>query len=49
MGGAQPLAVTLNEGVCLIIDVDRRDCSAGLSIAISTRLPMILTRLSRVR
>jgi urocanate hydratase len=23
MGGAQPLAVTLNEGVCLIIDVDR--------------------------
>ena len=24
MGGAQPLAVTLNDGVCLIIDVDRR-------------------------
>ena len=23
MGGAQPLAVTLNEGVCLIVDVDR--------------------------
>ncbi|HKF88930.1 MAG TPA: urocanate hydratase [Propionibacteriaceae bacterium] len=23
MGGAQPLAVTLNDGVCLIIDVDR--------------------------
>ncbi|MGI5127687.1 urocanate hydratase [Pseudonocardia sp. CA-107938] len=23
MGGAQPLAVTLNEGVCLVIDVDR--------------------------
>src|SRR6187399_2698339 len=22
MGGAQPLAVTLNEGVCLIVDVD---------------------------
>ena len=24
MGGAQPLAVTLNGGVCLIVDVDRR-------------------------
>ncbi|MGH8904160.1 MAG: urocanate hydratase [Egibacteraceae bacterium] len=24
MGGAQPLAVTLNEGVCLIVDVDER-------------------------
>lgn len=24
MGGAQPLAVTLNEGVCLIVDVDRQ-------------------------
>ncbi|MEO6957555.1 MAG: urocanate hydratase, partial [Antricoccus sp.] len=24
MGGAQPLAVTLNDGVCLIVDVDRR-------------------------
>jgi urocanate hydratase len=24
MGGAQPLAVTLNEGVCLIVDVDGR-------------------------
>ena len=23
MGGAQPLAVTMNEGVCLIVDVDR--------------------------
>ena len=23
MGGAQPLAVTLNDGVCLIVDVDR--------------------------
>src|SRR6185436_10279665 len=23
MGGAQPLAVTLNEGVCLVVDVDR--------------------------
>jgi urocanate hydratase len=23
MGGAQPLAVTLNEGVCLIVDVER--------------------------
>ena len=22
MGGAQPLAVTLNEGACLIVDVD---------------------------
>ncbi|MEY4988467.1 MAG: hypothetical protein RI933_100 [Actinomycetota bacterium] len=24
MGGAQPLAVTMNEGTCLIVDVDRR-------------------------
>lgn len=24
MGGAQPLAVTLNEGVCLVVDVDRQ-------------------------
>src|SRR5699024_12156756 len=23
MGGAQPLALTLNEGVCLVVDVDR--------------------------
>src|SRR5205823_1323212 len=23
MGGAQPLAVTMNDGVCLIVDVDR--------------------------
>src|SRR5699024_9542631 len=23
MGGAQPLAVTLNKGVCLVVDVDR--------------------------
>jgi urocanate hydratase len=23
MGGAQPLAVTMNEGVCLAIEVDR--------------------------
>ena len=23
MGGAQPLAVTMNDGVCLVIDVDR--------------------------
>src|SRR5699024_5260702 len=23
MGGAQPLAVTLNDGVCLVVDVDR--------------------------
>ncbi len=23
MGGAQPLAVTMNGGVCLIVDVDR--------------------------
>lgn len=22
MGGAQPLAVTMNEGVCLIVDID---------------------------
>lgn len=24
MGGAQPLAVTLNDGVCLVVDVDKR-------------------------
>ena len=24
MGGAQPLAVTMNEGVCLVVEVDRR-------------------------
>ena len=25
MGGAQPLAVTLNDGVCLVVDVDRSE------------------------
>jgi urocanate hydratase len=33
MGGAQPLAVTLNEGVCLVVDVDR----ARLERRVATR------------
>src|SRR6516162_1571475 len=33
MGGAQPLAVTLNDGVCLVIDVDR----ARLARRVDTR------------
>ena len=28
MGGAQPLAVTMNDGVCLIVDVDRNAAAA---------------------
>ena len=44
MGGAQPLAVTMNEGVCLIVDVDRtRLGSAGSSTATSTRSPTTST------
>ena len=40
MGGAQPLAVTLNGGVCLVVDVDRsRGCGAGSSTATSTSWP----------
>ena len=29
MGGAQPLAVTLNGGVCLIVDVDATRLRGG--------------------
>ena len=46
MGGAQPLAVTMNEGVCLIVDVDRLACAAGSSTATSTRSPTPSTRRS---
>ena len=37
MGGAQPLAVTLNGGVCLVVDVDPPGCAGGWSTATSTR------------
>jgi urocanate hydratase len=36
MGGAQPLAVTLNGGAVLIVDVDDRACAAGSPSATST-------------
>ncbi len=36
-GGAQPLAVTLNEGVCLIVDVDESRLQHRSSTATSTR------------
>ena len=40
MGGAQPLAVTMNDGVCLIVDVDETArCAAASSTATSTRWP----------
>ena len=48
MGGAQPLAVTMNGGVCLIVDVDRGPAaSAGSRTATSTSSPTRWTRRSR--
>ena len=44
MGGAQPLAVTLNGGACLVIDVDRRPASsAAPASATSTSSPTTST------
>ena len=34
MGGAQPLSVTLNDGACLIVDVDPAQL-AGLAVALA--------------
>ena len=50
MGGAQPLAVTLNGGVCLVVDVDATPPAApGGARATSTRSPPTSTTPSRVR
>src|SRR4051794_30462773 len=38
MGGAQPLAVTMNDGVCLVVDVDR----APLQRRVDTRYPDVI-------
>ena len=44
MGGAQPLAVTMNGGVCLIVDVDRGPAAtAGSTTATSTSSPTTST------
>ena len=51
MGGAQPLAVTMNGGVCLVVDVDARPARApGRRTATSTRWPTTsTTRSARCR
>ena len=36
MGGAQPLAVTMNEGVALVIEVDEARAKRRLTSATST-------------
>ena len=38
MGGAQPLAVTMNEGVCLAIEVDEHRAQRRLEIGYVDRL-----------
>ena len=44
MGGAQPLAVTLNGGVCLVVDVDADPAAPpGRRSATSTRWPTTST------
>ena len=47
MGGAQPLAVTLNDGACLIVDVDGSRLARRVRTATSMNGPM--TSISRWR
>ena len=50
MGGAQPLAVTMNEGVCLAIEVDEARARRRLEIGYVDRLTALArTRRSRGR
>ena len=39
MGGAQPLAITMNDGVALVVEVDPDGCGGGSRPATSTRSP----------
>ena len=47
MGGAQPLAATMNGAACLIVEVDPLGSSAGWRAGTWTRSPRISTLLSR--
>ncbi len=50
MGGAQPLAVTMNEGVCLVAEVDRRRIERRLETRYLDRLaPDLETALAEAR
>ncbi len=44
MGGAQPLAVTMNDGVCLVIDVDRSPLDRRMEYRLSRASPTRATR-----
>ena len=49
MGGAQPLAATMNGGVALVVEVDQRASSGGWPRATWTRPPRRSTRRSARR